>query len=733
MAKTNELVLEAKKRLGRAIERDYIRERMADDVKFIYNPDGDNQWDDSLLEQRKGRPCYTFNRTIGAVNQVIGDQRQNKPTIKVRGVDSEADPDTAEVLTGLIRNIENISDSETAYDTAFKHAVTGGFGVWKVGPEFAGDNTFDQDIKIKRVANPFTVYFDPAAKDFQKRDANWVIITERISKDEFRALYPNASTSDLDFDDKDGRWLTSHEIRVAEYYRKVRKKKTIALLSDGRSVDYDADFRKVEDDLAEIGVTVERKREVSSHVIEWAKISGAEVLEGPIEYNWKYIPVVGCFGRSINIEGEDHYEGVARHSRDAQKSYNYARSNAVEGTALQPKAPWVATAKMIKGYEDQYRQAGAKNFPVMLYNVDEDAPNARPVRELPPQASPALISQAQMDADDIRSTTGFFAPSLGEPSNETSGIAIGNRQREGDIGSFEFVDNLGKAIRFTGEILIDMIPQVYDTARQVRILGVDGKEEFVSINQEVIDEETGEKKLVNDLNTGKYDVVVTLGPSFTTQRQEALAGLTEVAGVVPIVGQVAADLIVKNLDVPGAEALEKRVKTALIQTGVIQPGDNEEDAELMEEINAAAERQNQVINEELERERIQEEAKLQREQVAAQGDIDKEELQLAAEAAKRDADKTEARLRRQHENEKMSFERYKLAADLAAQELARQGQIEGNASEQVFNSRVEEIAASLAEAASQMAAAAQLQSAPRRLITDDEGNPIGSEPFGSVN
>jgi hypothetical protein len=574
--KTRQLLREIKKRHADASTYESDNRSLAiDDLKFIYDEDG--QWEREVLSKRRGRPNNTYNRVIGAVNQVIGDQRQNKPSIKVRGVDSKADPKTAEVFTGLIRNIESCSDADTAYDTAFKFACAGGYGVWRVVPEYESDDSFDQSIYIRRVPNPFTAFCDPSAKDFCKRDSNWWVISERIAKSTFEQQYPNCETVGLDTGEWDKDWFFAEEIRVAEYWRRKPKVKAIALLSDGRTVELTPETKSILDELEALGVTVTKQRKVRSHVIEWYKVSGAEILEGPIEYNWKYIPIVPVYGRTINIEGEEKWQGIARHAKDAQRSYNYTRSSMTEAVGLTPKAPYMVTPRMIKDHEAMWANANVKNYPYMLYNVDSESPTAKPVREPPPDIPTALISLAQQDVDDIKTATGFFDPSLGQRSNETSGKAIMARQREGDVGSYEFIDNLAKSIKFTGEILVDMIPTVYDTERQIRILGQDGKEDFVAINQEVTDEQTGKTVKLNDLRQGKYDVAVTVGPSYTTQRQESAETLLALSGASQIVAEAAPDLIAKNLDVPGAEELEKRLRGILIKKGIVQPTEDDKD------------------------------------------------------------------------------------------------------------------------------------------------------------
>jgi len=602
--KAQELIREITDRYKVSVSaEDDNRRAQISDLNFTYdNTQGregqSGQWESAILTKRKGRPNYTFNRTIGAVNQVIGDQRQNKPSIKVRGVDSEADPDTADVFTGLIRNIENVSDADTAYDTAFKFAAAGGYGCWLVEPEFETDLGFDQEIKIKRVANPMTWYVDPHATDFCKRDSRYWIGTERMPKEEFEAQYPGKATSSIHAMDRhDSRlWFTDEEVRIAIYYKKVPKKKILALLSDGRAVEYDKDIQSIEDELKPLGITVERFREVKSHIVRWVKVSGVDILEGPIDYNWRYIPVVPVYGRNINIEGKELLEGVVRHAKDAQRVYNYEMSTAVEVTAIQPKAPYMATPKMIKDHEEMYRTANVKNYPYLLYNIDPESPLAKPSREAPPDVPIAILSIAQAAAADIDATTGFKRQSGLEQqllANDPSGRALIEQRRQGEAGDFEFMDNLAKAIKFTGQILVDMIPQVYDTERQLRIIGQDGKDEMVTVNTEVKDKDSGKMVKMHDLRQGRYDVAVDVGPSFMTQRQEAANMLIQLSGNSPIVAQVTPDLIVKNLDMTGADELEQRLRGVLIRQGVIQP--TEEDKENIQQPDPQAQEMQQIV------------------------------------------------------------------------------------------------------------------------------------------
>lgn len=563
------------------------RELALEDIRFVDEEGA--QWDDKTRENRGKRPCYSFDRTSIAIDQVKGDQRQNTPQIKVLPIDNKSDRKKAEIFEGLIRAIERNSSARTAYNTGFDFALKGGFGAWRVYPKYV-EGSFDQELCIGRIENPFTVHFDPSAKDFLKRDAEWVLITERINKDVHDAQYPGVDASDLDLSQHDHDWLNDKEVRVAEYYKRMRRKKTIALLDDGRVIDYDT-IKVIEDELRDpppgsgikpIRVKLDKHgkkmiREADTTFIRWWKLSGAGVIEGPIDYEWKYIPVVPCYGRVTNIEGKRKYRGLVRKAKDPQKAYNGARTAEIEAVAMVPRSPYIIIPSQIKGFENQWREANAKNPLFLYYNQVQNAPNGgKPTREPMPDIPQALIALSAQAADDIKASTGKFGPSLGEPQAGELPGAIRQRNTEGDVSSYEFIDNLAESIKYTGEILVDMIPPVYDGERTVRILGIDGKEAFEEINQRGPDD-----KLINDLSQGRYDVTVDTGPAYTTQRQQAADFLLKFASTSDPVKQIASDLIAKSLDFVGADELERRLRIPLIQQGIIPPDQLTEDEKAM--------------------------------------------------------------------------------------------------------------------------------------------------------
>lgn len=547
-----------------------LRTLAQDDIKFAFQ--AGNQWDEQTKKARGTRPCYEYNKTRQHIRQVTNDQRQNRPAIKVRAVE-EADKDTADTLQGLIRNIESVSNAERAYDTAFEIAVAGGFGGWRVMAEYADDDAFEQELKIKEVRNPFSLYLDPGAQEWDRRDALYGFVTEVLSEGEFKIRYPNATVSSFEgTDDWISQWFFDEKVRVCEYWYKKPYTKTIALLSNGETVDK-AEIAEIVDDLArERGVTVVKERQVQCMRVYQCVVSGAEILSKPTLWPGKFIPVVPVWGDLVNIGGRDIYSGMVRFSRDAAKSYNFTRTMAVESVAAAPKAPWLVTPKMLEGgFQKIWDESGTENFPYLPFNPDPNVPGGMPTRPPPPPIPAALIELANLDNDDLKATMGQFDASLGAKGNETSGKAILARQREGDNANFNYIDNLARAIKYTGEILIDLIPHYYDTPRTIRILGEDGAEKYVKLFDEVQDAQSGQMVRVNDLSRGKFDVTVTTGPSYATARMEAAEMLTNITQAAPATAPILADLIVKNMDGPGTDEASRRLRKLAIKQGLVEP------------------------------------------------------------------------------------------------------------------------------------------------------------------
>ena len=541
-----------------------------EDMVFGFTPD--SQWDEWMASTRKGRPMYTVNKLRQAMKQITNDQRQNRPQAKVRPAEG-GDTNLAEVRQGMIRNVDGQLDAQRAVDTAFQFAVGGGYGVWRITTGYADDGGFDQVIAREEIPNPYSVMFDPAARKKDRRDARYAFVDSKWSRQAFKARWPNAKLVSVgDADELRRDWFEEHEVVVSEYWFVTTETYELVLMSDG-TVYAAEDLKLILDELAAQGVTVQRRRNAERQKVWQCIVSGEEILEGPTPWAGRFIPLVPVWGELINLEGKDRFCGAVRYGKDAQRMYNYERSTFIEVLADQPYSPLMAPIESIEGHEEQYRNLRVKRDPVLFYNANPGLPNGgKPSREAPPAFPAALANAAQISSDDIKAATGIYDASLGNRSNETSGRAILARQREGDVANFDFIDNLSYALKYDFEIVNDLIPKVYDTQRQVRIVGEDGAEKVVEINKVVVDESTGQPVTLNDMSQGRFDVAVTVGPSYTTQRMEAAEALQQLANDPSPLGAIAKLGFIEALDAPGLETLKKAARKALVVQGLLEPG-----------------------------------------------------------------------------------------------------------------------------------------------------------------
>ena len=554
-----------------------------DDLRFMAgSADNNYQWPSDVLSSRassqgmsiNSRPCLTINKLPQHVRQVTNDQRQNRPTGKVIPSDDYADIEVAEVFNGMVRHIEYASDADVAYDTACDNQVTYGEGYIRLLTEYCDDNTFDQDIRIGRIRNSFSVYMDPMIQDPTGADAQWCFITQDVTKDEYERQFPDASVRSIQEqgvgDPSLSQWLSQDTVRIAEYFYIKHEPSTLNLYPDGLTA---VDGSR-EDKVARLlfGKPT-RTRAVDRKTVKWIKTNGFEVLQ---EQDWpgKWIPVIRVVGNEFEIDGELHISGLIRNAKDAQRMYNYWTSQEAEMLALAPKAPFIGYGGQFEGYESQWKTANVNNWPYLEVNADATDglgnPLPLPQRAPPPLAQTGLI-QAKMGAsDDIKSTTGQYDSSLGATSNERSGKAILARERQGDTGTYHYIDNLARAIRHVTRQCIDLIPKIYDTARIARIIGMDGEVSMARIDpmqpepvRKIEDEQGNVIEKIYNPSVGKYDVVAVTGPAYATKRQEAAESMSQVLQGNPALWQVAGDLFVKNMDWPGAQEMSERLRKTI--------------------------------------------------------------------------------------------------------------------------------------------------------------------------
>ena len=537
------------------------RDAAAEDLRFARLGE---QWPEAIRRAREleGRPCLTLNRLPAFIRQVVNEARQNRPAITCHPVDDAADPQTAEVLNGLIRNIEQSSDADVAYDTALDFAVTCGFGVFRINARASETGGEDLDLAIERVADPFSVWGDPDSLAADSSDWDVAFVTREMGLAAFRARWPDAEPVDWSMEDE-GQGAAARlggeggrRVRIVEAWRREAVERTLITLSDGQEMEagvFEARRPYLEaSGLAPVGAP----RKVPGLKVVQRILSGAAVLE-TVDWPGRYIPLVPVYGEEIRVDGRRRLRGLVRDARDAQRMFNYWRTTSTELVALAPKAPFIGRKGAFDTDQAKWTTANSQTHAFIEYDGPEP-PHRQPFAGVPAGA----LQEALNAADDLKSIMGLHDASLGARSNETSGKAILARQREGDVSTFHYIDNLSRAIRHAGRILIDLIPKVYSTQRMVRILGPDGVPALAAVNGAPVNGAEGSGGRVFDLGAGRYDLTVRAGPSFASRREEAASQMIELIRAFPPAAPLIGDLLAKNLDWPGADEVARRLARA---------------------------------------------------------------------------------------------------------------------------------------------------------------------------
>ena len=538
------------------------RQQGLEDLKFV---SAGEQWPVELQNSRnlESRPILTINKLDGYCRQVTNQQRQQRPRIKVHGMNTQANKKTAEVIEGICRHIEVNSNADNAYDTAFDYAVRMGWGYIRLITKYVADDSFDQEIYIDAVDNPFTVYFDPNSTRIDGSDAERCLITTMISKEKFKVMYPDAddgtSFTQRGTGDTQSEWITKEDIRIAEYYYAQMEKAKLYQLSDGTTQYADGKdfFARVE----AAGLTIENERDSYKRTIKYKKLTAIEILE---ERDWpsKYIPIVPVYGRHVVVGDKRHKFGIVRHAKDAQRMYNFWQTTITESVALAPKAKWLMAEGQDENHENEWAAANVKSFPLLRYKqTDIDGNPAPPPIRLQPEPPPAGVMAASAAINqDIATLMGIFDPSQQLPGN-ISGKALNGQQQQVDLTNFDFYDNLTKSICQVGKIILDLTPKIYDTQRVMRIIGDDGKPDLVTIN-EVKQDAQGVYQVLHDMTVGQYDVVMETGPGYNSKREAAVEAMMPLLNGNQQLFGIAGDLVFRNMDFPGADIIADRLAAA---------------------------------------------------------------------------------------------------------------------------------------------------------------------------
>jgi hypothetical protein len=653
------------------------------------------QWDDRLKRVREAaqRPVLVMDRLGTHINQVVNDQRQSKPSIKVHPVDDKGDVKVAEVYDGMIRSIERQSNAQMVYETASWTQVAAGQGAMRVLSKYVDENAFEQDLFIERILDPTCVIFDPDAKEQDASDGKWCFVVEMMSREAFEEKYPDATPADWGAQNDPAGWWSVDQVRCVEYYRIVEKPTTLHLMPDGSVLDDEA-LKKAQPPVPPVASRPGKRAEVDCY-----KLGGSEVLS---HTTWlgRYIPVVRVVGNEMVVDGEIVYTGLTHRAMDAQRHYNYQVSTVVEILSLQKSAPFIGAKGQFAGVEDRWKGANVANPPYLEYEpMDLNGTLLPPPhREPAPQVPTGNVNAMTLAAQDLQWITGQHAANFGAQSNETSGKAINARQREGDTATYHYLDNLSRSIMHVGRILVDAIPRYYDTRRVVRVLGEDD-EASTAIHDPALPEAMVEQRTPNgieriyNLGVGRYDLSVSVGPSFGTKRAEAVEAMTQLLGVNPQMSIAIMDLFVKSQDWPGAQQMAERLRKMVPPQLLGDEETGNDPAAAVGQLQATLQQMAQQL--EMRSQQLQ-----QAEQVMQQAGQEIETLrQQAAENRTQTMDKTQAAQVKAYETEVRAQADVRIAELNAEAEIAKSAQAQAQQEIGQLQSNIQAIQQQLAQIA----------------------------------
>lgn len=519
-----------------------IHEAYISDLKFA---DGD-QWDPKVLATRNQQnlSSLTYNQIPPKIKYIVNNIRQNTPQIKCNPVSNGATKETAKVIDGIIKYIQYKSNAKHSYINGVQNAVTGGIGAWRVNLietiDYDGDGVNEYDIALDRIQDPTTVVIDPSSVKQDFSDAEYMYVTSWISRDEFKERWPDAEEGSVDNKDYNSSMFKQDQIAILEYWCKNKE----------------------------------------TGLVEQYIINGNQILQAPdpeAPYPGKLIPIVMCVGEESYIDGERKFKGIVRDIKDMQILLNLTKSRTGDYIARASNQPWLVEEEQINKYQQIWMNSNVNGAAVLPYKATAAGKPERVAAVEPPSGYMQVSAEADQD---IRQAIGIRDPLADIPATQ-SGKAVKLQIAQSNIGTFGFVDNLNSAIKYTGDILLDLIPHVYSEAQVREIMGNDGNITTVQINAPYV--ENGQT-IMHDLQRGKYVCTIDDGPDYQSQREEAADMLMEIVGKNPQFLQIAGDIVFRNLNFDGSSEIADRLRAQIPPNVLAASSAGNGDAQLQTQI-----------------------------------------------------------------------------------------------------------------------------------------------------
>lgn len=556
------------------------------------------QWEGSLQTQFANKPQFEVNKVALAIQRIFTEYRNNRISVSFTSKHGDKADQLADICAGLYRADEQDSCAEEAYDNAFEEAVGGGFGAWELRPEYEDDEDPDNEQQRIRFVPIFdadsSVFFNLDAKRQDKSDAKYCFVLTSMTPDAYEEAYgdnPSSwpkTVSQTEFD-----WATSDVVYVARYYciEEVNRQLVTFEAIDG------SEFKLFEDEITDdmrqemdaTGTIEIRRRRVKSKKVHLYTMSGGSILEDHGYIAGKHIPVIPVFGKRWYIDNIERCSGHVRNAKDAQRLKNMQLSKLGEISSLSSYRKPILTPEQVAGHQETWATDNIKNYPYLLLNPivgpDGSVQPQGPIGYVePPDIPPTLAALLQVSEQDIRDLLGNQEQGDKVVSN-ISGKVIEMVQQRLDMQSFLYLSNMAKAVRRCGEVWLHMAREIYvEPDRKMKAISAQNDVSMVELQRNVLNNQ-GVPVVENDLTNAHLDVVVDVGPSFTSQRAAIVRTITNMMAITtdPETQKILQSIALMNMEGEGLRDARVFFRKQLVQMGVIKPTEDE-----MAEMEAAA-------------------------------------------------------------------------------------------------------------------------------------------------
>ncbi len=569
------------------------------------------QWEGPLWDQYENKPKFEVNKIMLAVIRIVNEYRNNRITVDYVSKDGTPNEKMAEVCDGLYRADEQASVADEAYDNAFEEAVGGGIGAWRLRTVYEDEENDEDDRQRIRFEPIFdadsSVFFDLNAKRQDKSDAKYCFVVTSMTRESYKETYNDDPTDwpkvihQYEFD-----WSTPDVVFVAEYYKIEEKTETIRIIKaiDGTEERYTTtDFRNdetLEETLLAIGHTEIRQKRVKRMRVRKYIMSGGKVLEDAGYIAGKCIPIVVVYGKRWFVDNIERCMGAVRLAKDAQRLKNMQLSKLGEISALSSVEKPILVPEQVAGHQVMWAEDNLRDYPYLLVNpitsADGGTTISGPVAytkspSIPP-AMAALLSLTESDMQDILGNQ----QGADKMVSNISGKAVEMIQTRVDMQTFIYMSNFAKGMKRCGEIWLSMAKEIYtEDNRKMKTISPAGDASVVELMQPMVDQETGEIKMANDLSSASFDVVADVGPSSSSKRAATVRALTGMMQITtdPETSQVLTAMAMMNMEGEGVSDANAYFRKKLLRMGVMKPTDDEMQ-ELMAELQGAPQDPNSI-------------------------------------------------------------------------------------------------------------------------------------------